>query len=320
MSNRDKKEALIGFFSVLFSILSWYFLRRLFRLEEIRLADYVLTAFMFIIFLGIYSLLCFLSEKWRTIIAVSFFSAFSFFLSFHFNWYNIFIAFLFFLGLLGNFGKVKTEKADWVSLHVFRSLRHTLFWSLIVLFAFISLSYYSALEVSKEEVKVKLPPLAIKATSNYLITLFSAHFFRGASFGAETTVDNLIQESLKNQFENPAYNALSENEKQRLIEEQIPVSRTELSRQVGFDISGNEKMTEIILRASNKKLNQFIAPYKSFMPLILAFSLFITLFAVSPIVKWLSIFTAFIIFKILVAVKFIKIEKIQKEVEIANLD
>ncbi len=306
---------------VIFSIISWYLLRRLFRLEEITITDYVITALSFIIFLGTYSLLCFLAKKWRVIVLVSLFSALSFFLSFHFLWYNLAAAILFFISLVGNFGKVKNERVDRISINIFRSLRHSLFWSLIVLFAFAAVAYYFALqEKTGEEAKLKLPPIAIKATSNYLGTLLSARFFPGATFKAETTVDDLIRDSLESQFDDPAYNILSVEEKEQMIEEQIPKNRRQISEEIGFELSGREKMTEVILRASNNKINQLVAPYRNYIPIVFAFSLFLTLMAVSPLIRLLSIFFAFILFEILIAARFIKIEKVQREIEVVRFN
>lgn len=74
-----------------------------------------------------------------------------------------------------------------------------------------------------------------------------------------------------------------------------------------------------ILGTINKKINEFVDPYKKFIPLGLAIGLVIGLKIISFVFTALVILFSWLILKLLTAIKFVKTEIVKKEVETVTL-
>lgn len=82
-----------------------------------------------------------------------------------------------------------------------------------------------------------------------------------------------------------------------------------------IEATGDEEMSVIVKMVAERNIDQYIGPYKKFIPALLALSLFLLLsifrFIYIELIKSFS----FILFNILVWLKFIKVKKIQVEAE-----
>lgn len=85
------------------------------------------------------------------------------------------------------------------------------------------------------------------------------------------------------------------------------------------DLLKNQKISEAVNEIINTKIEEFTKPYKQFIPLALAISLFLFLRIVAIPVGWLITLFVWIIFKLLVAFGVIRIEKVPKEAEIIKM-
>jgi len=76
-----------------------------------------------------------------------------------------------------------------------------------------------------------------------------------------------------------------------------------------------EELPEEVKEIIDVKIEEFTRPYKKYIPLALAISLFLFLRLLAIPTSWLIILLSWIIFKLLLAFKVIRIEKVQKEAE-----
>lgn len=92
-------------------------------------------------------------------------------------------------------------------------------------------------------------------------------------------------------------------------------AREEFLKTFGIEAAGDEMMSSVIEKIVRKNLNKYVGPYTQFIPVILAVGLFFLLnvfnFVYSELIKSFS----YVIFQILVWLKFIKVQKVQVEAE-----
>ena len=102
---------------------------------------------------------------------------------------------------------------------------------------------------------------------------------------------------------------------QSLNKEQIK----DLKNQYNIEVKKGDTIKDVLYKLVNFQLNSVSGPYKKFVPFGLAIGLFITLKIISILYVAIVIMLAWLAIKILIAIKFAKLEKIQKEVETVKL-
>ena len=95
--------------------------------------------------------------------------------------------------------------------------------------------------------------------------------------------------------------------------------KKDLERQFGIKIGDKDTGRGVLYKLVDFQLNNITGPYKKFIPFGLAVGLFITLKIISILYVAIVIILSWLVLKILIALKFAKLEKIQKEVETLKL-
>lgn len=98
-------------------------------------------------------------------------------------------------------------------------------------------------------------------------------------------------------------------------QETVDEVRTSFLGTFDIEANGNETMAVVINRIAYKNISKYIDPYLKFIPALLAFGLFFVLNILSFIYRELIKSLGYIVFHILVWLKFLKIKKIQVEAE-----
>lgn len=93
----------------------------------------------------------------------------------------------------------------------------------------------------------------------------------------------------------------------------------QLYKQFGIRITGKEKGADLIYDLANQKLGEFAGPYKEYIPFVSVFGVFLTVKFLTLPLYWTTIFLCFILVRALIAVGFLKREKVQIEVERLSL-
>ena len=274
------KEIVLGAIMVLLAVFSWWCLKCVFYNGNYVLGSWCLVLGIFILF-GIALCLTMLLIKNKIILFGSFGLALLLFFIFFNNepFYYLIVLILLFLAFWLTSKKIKKEEK-------IRGL--PIFITALILL--ISLVYYFSPELmNKKETKIKIPQnvfnLAIKP------------------------IEGLIKEQL------PEGVDLDSEVSKFLPTAQI----RDLEQQFGVKINNKDIGRDVLYKLVDYQLNNLAGPYKKFIPLGLAIGLFITLKIVSLIYVPIVIMLSWLMLKILMLIKFVKIEKETKEVEAVRL-
>lgn len=85
-------------------------------------------------------------------------------------------------------------------------------------------------------------------------------------------------------------------------------SRKALSRELGFEISGQEKGSDILFQAANAQVEKFAGPYREYLPLLAAFGFFLAVKTFTLPMYWIALILFAGIVKLLLAVRILKKE------------
>lgn len=152
------------------------------------------------------------------------------------------------------------------------------------------------------------------------ISLFLPEFKR------EITVDGLIDllflkeierqaANLKKEAAHPIIVLQIEKEEEKMKEKTLKEVKENFSQKLEIEITGKEKLSQIILRVINLQLERLIVPYKEYLSLASFLILFSFSLALRPIFSLLIIFLCFVIFNILKRMGIVKIIEKEEKVE-----
>lgn len=104
-----------------------------------------------------------------------------------------------------------------------------------------------------------------------------------------------------------------------MIKQQVTKSREEMAKQLGIEVNGGEKMSEVVSAIIRKYTMQFLGPYQQYITPIMALSLLLVLWVLSPIFRLLIMFLSLILISLLKLFKFVKVVKETREVDVVKL-
>lgn len=111
-------------------------------------------------------------------------------------------------------------------------------------------------------------------------------------FSADGTLDEAILHAVKTQLKDVDISKVPNVQVRQFIAEQ----RTALNRQFGTRFTGKEKVSDVLYSVVSKKLSEYAAPYKHYIPAALSVGYFITMQFVFAIFSWIL----YVIFPILI--------------------
>ncbi len=100
------------------------------------------------------------------------------------------------------------------------------------------------------------------------------------------------------------------------IQNELNKQKTELGKKLGIEITGKENFSELVSSLFNSYVNRYLSPYKEFLPLVVAVSVFLTFKSFGFFVNRFALLIAWILAQILMAANVIKkqTETVDKEI------
>lgn len=344
------------FFLLFWLFLNWTFQKAgeaiLFFGQNI-LADY----FLFIIFLSLLGILVviidFLVDNIWVVLSVYFLSSVFFLIFFSFRILYVLAVVILFLTLFTGYFRIVKEKKDRVKFSIRKVAKYGLpgFMTAMVLLS--SVAYYYA--VSKViKVKGLQIPRQVFDKAVEPVGKVMPSFLPG--FKKEASIEEIIYLSLINQMEKEAeqgkeiqlpfelinslkkekidvkdkkavFTALRENPRIKeqgmklLLESQKGEDKNKGIEQTlkEFGISKEESFFDGLYKVVNQKVKEIAQPYLKYLPIIFGLIFFGTFKFISLFIVWAVYLLSWLLIKILIALKFVKLEKEQREVEVLKL-
>ena len=130
---------------------------------------------------------------------------------------------------------------------------------------------------------------------------------------AEATIDEvltkLVEDELKNQ--NILLPQVTKSELKRLVSQQ----REQLAKNFGINLTGNEKLGDVFYNSISLRAKSMLGPYKSYVPYASAIAFFLAFKTFTLPLYYFSMLITFVLIRILITLKILKVEKEQIEVE-----
>lgn len=285
------KEIILGAVMVLLTVFFWWCLRCVFYVGNLGFDSWFLVLGIFVMF-GIALCLAMLLIKNKTILFGSFGLALLLFFIFFNNkpTYYLIALIILFVSFVWAQSLVKREEQVRVNLNFWRIWKRGLPWLITALCLIIATIYYFSPGIFQiKQAKINLSPKII----NFIIT----------------PIQGLIKEKL------PKGVSLDSKIGQIIPADQWP----EMEKQLGVKIDKNDTGKDVIYKVINFQLRNALGSSAKFIPLGIAVGLFISLKLVSLIYVPILILFSYLVLKLLIVVKFVKLEKETKEVETVKL-
>ena len=103
------------------------------------------------------------------------------------------------------------------------------------------------------------------------------------------------------------------------IQNELNKQKAELGKKLGIEITGKENFSRLVSSLFNSYINRYLSPYKEFLPLVVAVSVFLTFKSFGFFVNRLSLLIAWILSQILMAANVIKKQTATVEKEILSI-
>ncbi len=287
-----QKEIILGFVVLVLGVFSWYFLKYVFYVGNLTLNCWIPGIILLIVWGSALALAMLLIDN-KNILYGSFILILVAFGMFFNNEPFYYLAALIILFLAFWFGvrKIRKEEKVQVSLDFWRIWKRGLPILITALILLISLAYY----FSPKLMETKQFELKISRSAFDLVI---------------KPLESLIKERLpveEGGLETKADKVLSQEEKQ------------DLERRYEIAIEPEDTVKDVLYKLVNYQVNNFSGPYRRFVPIGLAIGLFIALKIISLIYIPLVILLSYLILKLLMLLKFVKVEIETREVETVKL-
>ncbi|MFH1235596.1 MAG: hypothetical protein V1685_01505 [Parcubacteria group bacterium] len=320
------KIALLACLTVLSMGLFWYTVSGVFNSQldlSFQLGTIiaiVFSALAFSLMFAIIGISEVLVERQLLFLAVLIIAAMTHFIFFPFAWANIIAALSMTFAFTVWKQNIRADLKSRITFIVGRVMMVGMGTAVSIVFVAVSFTYYGYLTADTgsdrfvEGFVDTMVDSANKALPNYV-----------SYYDPEMTLDEFILESTTSSEEVPVIPTDSivgdalrqgiENAQGAILAE----ARSEFLATFGIEASGDEKMAVIVEKIVHSRVDSIISPYKTFLPAILALSLFFVLkifgFILKPLIQTFSYF----LYKLLLLVGFVKVEKVITEKERVTL-
>jgi len=287
-----QKEFILGFVVLILGIFSWYFLKYVFYVGNLSFGCWCL-GFVILLLWGVALCLALLLIDNKNILYGSFILyliAFGMFFNNEPFYYLIGLVILF-LAFWAGARKIRKEEEVQVSLDYWRIWKRGLPILITALILLVSLAYYFSPKLTETK-------------------QFELKISRSAFDLVIKPLENLIKERL------PVKEGGLETEANRVLSQE---ERQDLEKRYGITIELEDTVKDVLYKLVDYQLNNVTGPYRKFIPIGLAIGLFIALKIVSLIYIPLVILFSYLVLKLLMLLKFVKVEIETKEVETVKL-
>lgn len=222
--------------------------------------------------------------------------------------------------------RVKFERGNRITIRPHRLYGYGIAFATTAISLLVSAGFYFSIQNSSDaiqpEPKIEIPKEVVYKTLDFFASFYPNKDLQ--SINQRATVDDFIKESYKDTMMESGYYEVIQKQTGGVISsngissEALNQSRQELSNQLGMEINGGEEMRQVIADYINARIRGFImgdSQSQQFLPLAVAFGLFLTLKTIAWILSFFLVWTTELVFRIMLWMKMIEIVKVQKEVE-----
>jgi len=284
------KEIVLGIILVLFSFLCWWMLKLAFYDNDSSFGTWILTFGSFVLF-GIAICLAMLLIKNKIIYLIAFSLMFVSFLIF-FNYQILYYAIAFivlFVAYLIAFKNINNNQKEHIKINFYRIWRGGFPLFITALSLLIAVIYYFSPALARLDTDVKIPRPVFNVVASFVSGLIKTQLPEGVTLDGNT------------------YKMLSK--------EQI----RDFEKKYNIKIGTQDTIQDDLYKVVNAQINKAGSGYKRSIGYGLAIALFLSIKIISIPYVAIVILLSWLVIKILIKIKFVKFEKIQKEVEIISL-
>lgn len=198
-----------------------------------------------------------------------------------------------------------------IGFSVSKSLRSGIGPYFTVFALILSLFYLTSLN-QRDAVATLLPRAAFNFTFKRLAEPFtSATGLTGVD--PNTPVDDLLLQIVEEQLRTKGVpiSQIKPVERNRLLQ----LQRVEIAGRYGITLTGGERVGDVFYRTATARIEDFLGPYKKYLPYISVTAFFIAFKSLSFPLHYIVLGVVYLLIKWLRAVKILKVEKQQIEVE-----
>lgn len=286
------KEIILGAAAVLLGLFSWYFLRYVFYVGNLTTGCWILGGVLFILF-GVALCLIMLLIKNKFILFGSFGLSLVLFFIFFNNklLYYLIASIILFVAYFIASKNIKKEEEVQINLDFWRIWKRGLPILITAICLLIAVVYYFSPAINKIDTDVKIPRPIFNIVTNFIGGLIKTQLPEGEGVSIDGNTYKILPKEQIKDFEQK-YNIKIEKE---------------------------DTIQDDLYKVINAQINKTSSGYKKSIGYGLALALFFSLKLISLIYVPIVIMLSWLILKILIAVKFVKLGKIQKEVETVDL-
>ncbi|MBI2053168.1 MAG: hypothetical protein HYT41_00270 [Candidatus Sungbacteria bacterium] len=176
----------------------------------------------------------------------------------------------------------------------------------------IALLYYQEVSLKNNLASSIVPHVAVDLSLRFLTGAVSD--LQGtADANSLMTVDEFLAQNLEGQLKEQGTSLKSIS--QRQIAEIIAGQRNELAKRYGIQVKGGERLADVLHRTITSKVEEILGPYARFLPFLSALTFFFALRVLTFPLYFVVVVVVALLITLLHAVKIIKSEKKQIEVE-----
>ena len=296
------------------------------------------------------SLLGVMVKEWWIAVVTFVLATFSFFIFYPPGLLSLAILLLLLIVLSLTFISIERERSVRIKISVYKILRRGFPVVLTMLSILLAVTYYLASAESIEEKGVQIPRQSFDSSTgileNYVAKAYIPGFTKDMSV-SEASFQLLLNEIAK---EGASWRDMSiaTDLESTLVAEGIDINNDqavmdaiqdnqvvrekalELYQETGTDdnilssfgldqMATNQPVIDAAYNALNDKINDLLQPYRNIVPIIFAVTFFLVLQFLNFFIKWIVYGTVWLIFIILKATKFVRVDKVEKLVEEINL-
>lgn len=176
----------------------------------------------------------------------------------------------------------------------------------------VSVFYFVGLDDPQKAASAVIP----RTVSDLAIRAFSGPLKQATGFAEidpDMTVDELLKAGVREKFK--AEGVLLSRGTERGLTEVLAHQRDQLAKQYGIELTGNERIGDVLNRAIIDRLQEILGPYAEFLPFISALAFFFAFKAFTFPLYFLTVLVIHLLIKSLRALTIIKSETRQIEVE-----
>ncbi|MDO8560647.1 MAG: hypothetical protein Q7R91_00310 [bacterium] len=205
-----------------------------------------------------------------------------------------------FFGFQWAYSRIRNEAKLSVSFSLSKILRQGLPLFFTAIAVMVSVFYFSS--ISQEKNQTFLPKAVFELSLPLLQNSLQGII---PGFRPDATIDQLLIGAAQKQTGNAVdISKVPKDQLEKFLQEE----RAALSKGLGVAVTGKEKAGDLLYNLANQKLEDFVGPYKQYLPYLTAFGFFLAVKALTLPLYFVTLILVWLAVRLLLAVKLLKKE------------